>query len=156
MDLDGFLNLGNLASTIHGWLGDGASLIHERGGGTGIAFASPPGVTGGDVERALARYQIPVWGRRVTGHITVDGVQWGTWSLRTESHRADWARYIIWRAHCRVLHDPNPQNAEWAAGHSDLPPSWAEQANGVADGNLHAGDNQQAKQAKRVSKNRFW
>jgi len=143
MDLDRFLNLGNLASTVQGWWGDSVSLVKTRGGGTGIAFASPPGVTGGDIERALARYRIPVWGRRVTGHINIDGVRWRTWSLRTESHRADWARYIIWRAHCRVCNDPNPQNAEWAASHTDLPPSWDEQ-------------NGQARRARRAAKNRFW
>ncbi len=128
MDLDRFLNFWNLASTIQGWLGDGLSLLRRRGAGVGIEFAAPDDQTGGSVERALARYQIPIWGRRVTGHAEIAGQKWRTFSLRTEAHRADWARYIIWRTGCQVLRDPNPNNASWAARHSNLPPAWAEQA----------------------------
>lgn len=127
MDLDRFLNIFNWITSAEGVLGDVFSLVRQRGGGVGIAFAAPTGKTGGDIERALARYKIPVWGRRVTGLVDVGkSEKWDGYSLRTEANRADWARYIIWRAGGYVINDPNPDNATWAAKYTNLPPAWAD------------------------------
>jgi len=127
MDWLAFWNFWNWIDTVEGWLGDLAALARRRGGGVGIAFTSPPGLPGAGIERILKRYKIPVWGRRVTGHVKqADGSSWVAYSLRTEANRADWARYIIWRAGAQVDNDPNPHNATWAAQHTDLPPAWGD------------------------------
>lgn len=132
MDLDKFLNYFNLIDAIDGVRGDLFSLVRRRGRGVGIAFALPDGISAGDIERTLARYRIPAWGRRVTGEVNVGGPEpWRGFSIRTEAHRADWARYIIWRAGGKVLTEPNAKNATWAARHTDVPPPWAEQPRGA-------------------------
>lgn len=129
MDIDRFLNFWNVIDSLDGVRGDLVSLVRRRGRGVGIAFACPDAQCGGTVERALARYAIPIWGRRVTGLVDVGGPEpWRGFSLRTEANRADWTRYIIWRLGCHVIDDPNPDNARWAARHTDLPPAWRDNA----------------------------
>ncbi|MGE5603650.1 MAG: hypothetical protein ACM30E_11400 [Nitrososphaerales archaeon] len=140
MELDDFLDAFNWIDRITGLV---SSVIHLD---TKAAAAGPPlvglafevarsasgagawsfylrrsaGWTGGDVERLLQHYAIPVWGRRVTGQHYV---------LSVPRRQANWAEYLILRRGMPLegplLNLDNRRHAEkYAPG--DQPPAWAD------------------------------
>jgi hypothetical protein len=78
------------------------------------------GWTGGDAERLLNHYAVPVWGRRVTGDHYI---------LSVPTRQANWAEYLILRRGM-ILDGPlfNPDNQRYAQKYApgDQPPAWAD------------------------------
>jgi hypothetical protein len=83
-------------------------------------IARNQGWTGGDAERLLKRYAIPIWGRRVTGQHFIFSVP---------RRQANWAEYLILRRGMTLdgqLY--NPDNVRYAQKYApgDQPPAWVD------------------------------
>lgn len=78
------------------------------------------GFTGGDAERLLNHYAIPIWCRRVTDQHFI---------LSTPRRQANWAEYLLLRRGF-VLDGAlfNPDNGRYAGRHApgSTPPAWAD------------------------------
>ena len=140
MELDDFLDAFNWIDRIEGFassivhadwrkasagppvLGFAAEFVRSAAGAASWTFRIPrdSGWAGGDVERLLNHYAIPIWGRRVTGQHFI---------LSVPSRQANWAEYLILRRGMtldgRLF---NPDNARYAKKYApgDQPPAWAD------------------------------
>jgi hypothetical protein len=126
MPLDDVLDLFNLIDRAEGWLAGALTLVpHRHRNG---AWHWQPGMreirvdrasnTGGEAERCLARYHIPVHGRRITSAEAI---------FLVRASQAEFAEYNLPRAGLvlgpqhRMI---NPDNARWAARHNGPAPAW--------------------------------
>lgn len=134
MDLDTFLDKFNWIDRVEGLLYGATTLLPSRNL-RGRIIISPglfeihterynkDGVidyTGGDAERELARFSIPVHGKRVTGKEFIFVVP---------RVHAEHAEYILCRKGIQMGPDHvwfEPRNAQWAARHSDPQPAWSD------------------------------
>ena len=140
MKIDDFLDAFNLIDRIEGFVSSIAHLDKKRAaaGPPVVGFAAEiarsavgagswsfnlrreSGFTGGDAERLLNHYAIPIWGRRVTGDHYI---------LSVPIRQANWAEYLILRRGM-VLDGRlfNPDNQRYAQKYApgDQPPAWAD------------------------------
>lgn len=140
MNLDDFLDVFNLIDRVEGIVSSVAHFDKRRAMagppllGLGVEFAASAsglatwtfhvrrdcGWSGGDVERLLNHYAVPVWGRRVTGEHFI---------LSVPRRQANWAEYLILRRGMS-LEGPlfNSDNQRYAQKYApgDQPPAWAD------------------------------
>jgi len=140
MNLDDFLDIFNLASRAEGLV---SSILHfdKRKASSGppvvgvareLALSATglsswtfrirrdEGWTGGDVERLLNPYAIPIWCRRVTGQHFI---------LSVPRRQANWAEYLILRRGMPLegaLFNPDNQRYAMKYAPGDQPPAWAD------------------------------
>jgi hypothetical protein len=140
MDLDDFLDHFNWLSRVEGVMSsvihfdkrkaaDGPPLVgavmqiaRSATGADAWTFhvVRNQGWTGGDVERLLDRYAIPVWCRRVTGRYFI---------LSVPRRQANWAEYLILRRGMSLegtLFNPDNQRYAQKYAPGDQPPAWAD------------------------------
>lgn len=140
MKLDDFLDAFNWIDRIEGFFSAIAHFDRKRAAGgppvLGVAAelarsASGAGswtfhvrrdgpFNGGDAERLLGRYAVPIWGRRVTGDHFI---------LSVPVRQANWAEYLLLRR--GIVLDGrlfNPDNQRYALKYApgDEPPAWAD------------------------------
>lgn len=140
MNLDDFLDVFNLASRVEGLvssilhfdkrrasqgppvLGVAGELARSATGAASWTFRvrRDLGWTGGDVERLLNHYAIPIWCRRVTDKHFI---------LSVPRRQANWAEYLILRRGMPLEGELfNPDNQRYAMKYApgDQPPAWAD------------------------------
>lgn len=140
MNLDDFLDIFNLASRVEGLVSSVLHFDKRRASNgppvvglarelavsaTGLAswtFRIPRdrGWTGGDVERLLNHYAVPIWCRRVTGQHFI---------LSVPKRQANWAEYLILRRGMPLegtLFNPDNQRYAMKYAPGDQPPAWAD------------------------------
>lgn len=140
MNLDDFLDIFNLASRVEGLVSSVLHFDRRRASegppvvglvkelalsATGIGswtfrIRRDQGWTGGDVERLLNHYAIPIWCRRVTGQHFI---------LSVPRRQANWAEYLILRRGMQLEGTLfNSNNLRYAMKYApgDQPPAWAD------------------------------
>jgi hypothetical protein len=146
MNLDDFLDAFNLIDRVEGFaasilyfdrrraaagapvLGMATELMRSASGLGSWTFhiARDGAFTGGDVERLLNHYAIPVWGRRLTGLHYV---------LSCPRRQANWAEYLILRRGMQLdgpLFNPNNQRYAKKYAPGDQPPAWIDRGGAAA------------------------
>lgn len=147
MDLDTFLDAFNWISRVEGAV---SSVLHfdrrkAAEGPVGVGFVTElarsasgagswtfhivrdAGWTGGDAERLLNHYAIPIWGRRLTGRHFI---------LSVPRRQANWAEYLLLRRGMSLEGDLfNPDNQRYAQKYApgDQPPAWADRGRETPD-----------------------
>ena len=139
MELDDFLDKFNLIDRIDRAIGMALSFVPyqpTRKGHPAGALRVAPGMfeisiergdadqTGGQAERILRKYGIPIWGRRVTSREFI---------MTVRARQADWAEHVLLRegivfAGRHRWHDDRAP--AWAGRHADPVPAWADRKKG--------------------------
>lgn len=115
---DDVINWFNWIDKAHGVLDALLNFARKGRGNVELRVRRAGSFSGAECERMLKRYGVPISARSVTTK---------HFRMRVHAQQAKWAEYLLLRMGAQLDSTlREPRNGAWAAGHTEMPPAWAE------------------------------